>query len=46
MRLLCFALESVMELSTVRLLMPKDLRQLEGRMGVAQRMKEAFRRYA
>lgn len=34
----------MVELSTVRLLMPSDLRGAESRNAVAQRMKEALRR--
>lgn len=41
-----FTLESVAELSTVRLLLPSDLRAPEKRAAVAKNMKEAFRRCA
>lgn len=45
MQILHFVLESVVELSSVRLLMPPDLRAAERRAAVAESMKEAFRRY-
>lgn len=44
MRIVHFTLESVVELSSVRLLMPPDLRAAEKRAAVAESMKEAFRR--
>eukprot|EP00752_Nemacystus_decipiens_P013490 g11949.t1 len=44
MRTVKFGLESVVELSSVRLLLPPDLRAPEKRAAVAQNMKEAFRR--
>lgn len=44
MRIVHFMLESVVELSSVRLLMPPDLRAAEKRAAVAESMKEAFRR--
>lgn len=44
MRIVNFALESMVELSSVRLLMPPDLRTAEKRAAVAESMKEAFRR--
>lgn len=44
MRCIPFSLNCIMALSSIRLLMPQDLRGLESRMAVAQRMKEAFRR--
>lgn len=46
MQVVLFSLECVWELSTVRLLLPSDLRALERRTAMAQSMKEAFRRCA
>lgn len=46
MRVVHFTLESVVELSSVRLLMPPDLRAAEKRAAVAESMKEAFRRFS
>lgn len=45
MRVVAFTLESLVELSSVRLLLPPDLRTSEKRAGVAESMKEAVRRY-
>lgn len=44
MRTVKFTLESLVELSSVRLLLPPDLRAPEKRAAVGQNMKEAFRR--
>lgn len=46
MRVVHFNLDSMLDLSSVRLLLPKDLRAVEGRAAVAKSMKEAFRRFA
>ncbi|CAM9550611.1 unnamed protein product [Laminaria digitata] len=45
MRVVHFNLDSMLDLSSVRLLLPKDLRAVEGRAAVAKSMKEAFRRF-
>ncbi len=45
MRIVNFSLESLVELSSVRLLLPPDLRTAEKRAAVAESMKEAFRRF-
>ena len=45
MRVVQFNLDSMVDLSSVRLLLPKDLRAPEGRAAVAKSMKEAFRRF-
>lgn len=45
MRVIHFDLDSMVDLSSVRLLLPKDLRAVEGRTAVAKSMKEAFRRF-
>lgn len=45
MRVVQFDLDSMMDLSSVRLLLPNDLRAVEGRAAVAKSMKEAFRRF-
>ena len=45
MRVVHFDLDSMVDLSSVRLLLPKDLRAVEGRAAVAKSMKEAFRRF-
>ncbi|CAM9636261.1 unnamed protein product [Ectocarpus sp. 13 AM-2016] len=44
MRVVHFTLDSIAELSSIRLMMPNDLRAAEARAAVAENMKEAFRR--
>ncbi|CAM9199818.1 unnamed protein product [Ectocarpus sp. 4 AP-2014] len=44
MRVVHFTLDSISELSSIRLMMPNDLRAAEARAAVAENMKEAFRR--
>lgn len=46
MRVVHFTLDSIAELSSIRLMMPNDLRAAEARAAVAENMKEAFRRCA
>lgn len=46
MRTVKFTLESLVELSSVRLLLPPDLRAPEKRAAVAENIKEAVRRCA
>ncbi|CAM9227349.1 unnamed protein product [Ascophyllum nodosum] len=45
MRVVPFYLTAVSEISTIRVLLPKDLRSSEKRKAVAQSIKEAFRRF-
>lgn len=45
MRVVQFELGSIVEISAVRLLLPKDLRALERRRAVAEAMKETFQRF-
>lgn len=45
MKVVPFRLSAISELSSVRLLMPSDLRAAGKRDAVAKSMREAFRRY-
>lgn len=45
MRVVSFYLDAVSQISSVRILLPKDLRASERRKAVAQSIKEAFRRF-
>lgn len=46
MRVVSFRLDAISQLSSVRILLPKDLRATDRRNAVAQTIREASRRYA